>query len=144
MAVGAAVDAVVHKLLVAADKEHTLKSVRDYCRVILHVRFLHITDVAELISTDATDAGLFGMILTMQTCAPWVAFVDQVTASQCTAVQIKHLADQIVSGVLVTRVLTALVIQNMLHQQMFLRVKVIIFTEARRFILYTLEVVRTT
>ena len=55
-----------------------------------------------------------------------------------------EIPDQIVSGVLVTRVLTALVIQNMLHQQMFLRVKVIIFTEARRFILYTLEVVRTT
>ncbi len=85
MVVGEAADAVVHNLLVVLDKEHTLKSVRDCCRVILHVRFLHITDVVELISTDVTDAGLFGMILTMRKCVPWVAGVEEHTASQCTA-----------------------------------------------------------
>ena len=41
-------------------------------------------------------------------------------------INVHHLADQIVSGVLVTHALMAPVIQNMLHQQMFLRVKVII------------------
>ena len=85
MAVGAAVDAVVHNLLLEVDKEHTLKSVRDYCRVILHVQFLHITDVAELILMDATDAGLFGMILTMHRCARWVAIAEELTVGQCTA-----------------------------------------------------------
>ena len=81
-----AVDVVVHNLLLEVDKEHTLKSVRDCCRVILRVQFLRIMGVAELIFMDATDVGLFGMILTMHRCVPWVVIAEERTASQCIAV----------------------------------------------------------
>jgi len=80
------VDVVVHNLLLEVDKEHTLKSVRDCCRVILHVRLLHITDVAELIFMDATDAGPCGQMVMKHRCALWVAGVEDHTAFQCIAV----------------------------------------------------------